>query len=60
VKDSPVNYLVDAGPIIAAFDKSDQWHGWSAAVLLALDEPLHTTERACKKQRPRLDGPHVF
>jgi hypothetical protein len=35
---------VDAGPIAGLFNRKDQWHAWSVAVLTALDEPLATTE----------------
>jgi predicted nucleic acid-binding protein len=44
VKDLRINYLVDAGPVIALANKSDVWHGWSVGVLGALSEPLYTTE----------------
>ena len=44
VKASPINYLVDAGPLIGFLDRDDQWHDWSLRTLAVLDEPLATTE----------------
>ncbi|MDR2675402.1 MAG: PIN domain-containing protein [Opitutaceae bacterium] len=39
-----INYLVDAGPLIALANKSDMWHEWSIATLNILGEPLCTTD----------------
>ena len=47
VKVSPINYLIDAGPLVALLDGSDQWHRWSSDTLTVLAEPrLATTETA--------------
>lgn len=46
VKDSTINYLVDAGPLIGLLDGDDQWHDWSVKALTVLNEPLATTETA--------------
>jgi hypothetical protein len=43
VKASAINYLVDAGPLVAHFDAFDQWHKWAAATIRALGETLHIT-----------------
>jgi len=44
VKVSDINYLADAGPLVALMNKSDQWHGWAAPAIHALGDTLHTTE----------------
>ena len=44
VKASAINYLIDAGPLVALLDRRDQWHRWSASILGVLDEQLLTTE----------------
>jgi predicted nucleic acid-binding protein len=61
VKALAINYLLDAGPLIALLDEGDQWHKWSCPVLEILDEPLYTTEgvvteacHALRKLRPAL------
>jgi predicted nucleic acid-binding protein len=41
-----VSTIVDAGPLIAWFNESDQWHEWSISVLTRRRGPLHTTEIA--------------
>ena len=63
MKASAVNYLVDAGPLIALLDADDRWHSWSVQTLAVLDEPLYTTEtavaEAChhlRKLRPALQA----
>jgi len=62
VKDSAINYLVDAGPLVAYLNKSDQWHVWAGAVMRFLGENLLTTEavlaEVCyllRKHRPAID-----
>lgn len=44
MKASAINYLVDAGPLVALMNKSDQWHGWATPTIRALCDTLHTTE----------------
>jgi uncharacterized protein len=44
VKASEIRYLIDAGPLVGAFSRRDQWHEWSARVVATLDEPVFTTE----------------
>ncbi len=39
-----INYLVDAGPLIALLNRRDQWHDWAVKALEIIDEPLWTTE----------------
>ena len=46
MKASAINYLIDAGPLVALLDRRDQWHAWSLSILGVLDEPLLTTEIA--------------
>lgn len=35
--------LLDTGPLVAAFDRSDQWHEWCLGVFRNVHEPLATT-----------------
>jgi predicted nucleic acid-binding protein len=44
VKVSAINYIVDAGPLIAVLDGSDQWHHWAMPALESLGDALFTTE----------------
>jgi len=44
VKASAIEYLVDAGPLVAHLNESDQWHKWADAVVRVLGESLHTTD----------------
>jgi predicted nucleic acid-binding protein len=44
VKASAINYIVDAGPLIAVLDGSDQWHHWAMPALESLGDALFTTE----------------
>lgn len=47
MKVSGINYLLDAGPLVALLDGSDQWNNWSAATLATLGETrLASTETA--------------
>lgn len=47
MKVSGINYLLDAGPLVALLDGSDQWNAWSTATLTTLGETrLATTETA--------------
>jgi len=46
VKASDIDYLVDAGPLVAHLNESDQWHKWADAVMRVLGESLHTTDAA--------------
>ena len=39
-----VKRIVDAGPLVAWLNASDQWHKWAAAALAQGQGPLHTTE----------------
>jgi predicted nucleic acid-binding protein len=39
-----VRRIVDAGPLVAWLNASDQWHRWSATTLAQGRGPLHTTE----------------
>jgi hypothetical protein len=61
VKDSTVNYLLDAGPLVGLLDADDQWHAWSHQTLTVLEERMATTEtviaEAChllRKLRPAI------
>ncbi len=44
MKASAVRYLLDAGPLVGALSRHDQWHEWCALVIATLDEPVFTTE----------------
>ncbi len=44
VKASRVDYLVDAGPLVGAFWRTDQWHRWSRDTLSAIGARTFTTE----------------
>jgi len=62
VKDSDINYLVDAGPLVAHLDGFDQWHKWGTATIRALGDTLHTSEavlaEVCsllRRHRPAVD-----
>lgn len=44
MKDLAVRYILDAGPIVGALSKRDQWHDWSRQVLGLVDTPAITTE----------------
>jgi predicted nucleic acid-binding protein len=44
VKDSAINYLVDAGPLVALMNQSDKWHHWASSAIRVLGDTLHTTE----------------
>ncbi|MEY4489466.1 MAG: hypothetical protein RIQ79_1974 [Verrucomicrobiota bacterium] len=37
-------YLVDAGPLVAAFLSGDRYHAWSRDAFQSLGAPLYTTE----------------
>jgi len=39
-----VKRIVDAGPLVAWLNASDQWHKWATAALTQGQGPLHTTE----------------
>lgn len=39
-----VRRIVDAGPLVAWLNQSDQWHTWAASALTQGRGPLHTTE----------------
>jgi predicted nucleic acid-binding protein len=38
-----VDTLIDAGPLLAAINRNDQWHAAAAALLRRLDCPFYTT-----------------
>lgn len=46
MKASAINYLVDAGPLVAYLNKSDEHTEWANKVFQTLQEPLGTTETA--------------
>lgn len=56
-----INYLVDAGPLVALLSKDDLYHDWANKTFFVLEETLGTTETAIaeaahllKKRRPAL------
>ena len=62
MKASVIDYLVDAGPLVAHLDSYDQWHKWATSAIRALGETLHTTEAVItevsyllRKYRPAVD-----
>ena len=62
MKDSAFDYLVDAGPLVAYLNKSDQWHVWANAAMRYLGETVITTDAAftevcylLRKQRTVMD-----
>lgn len=61
VKASTINYLVDAGPLVALLNKGDINGSWAKGAFAVIDEPVATTEAAfaeaahlLKKYRPAL------
>ena len=46
MKASEINYLIDAGPLVAFLNARDQWHRWAVQVMAVLDEPVGTSEVA--------------
>lgn len=44
MKDSDVRYLVDTGPLVAAFNRTDAWHEWAESTFLTIAEPFWTSE----------------
>ncbi len=36
--------LIDSGPLVAFYDRKDQWHNWAQEQMSALQPPLITTE----------------
>lgn len=36
--------IIDSGPLVAFYDRKDQWHGWAHEQMSALPPPLTTTE----------------
>lgn len=36
--------LIDSGPLVAFYDRKDQWHNWAQEQMGALQPPLITTE----------------
>lgn len=36
--------LIDSGPLVAFYDRKDQWHNWAQKQMGALQPPLITTE----------------
>lgn len=61
MKASAINYFVDAGPLVALLDKSDEHSGWAQGAFDVINEPVATTETVLaeaahllKKYRPGL------
>lgn len=61
VKASMINYLVDAGPLVALLNKDDINNGWAKGAFAVISEPVATTEAVfaeaahlLKKYRPAL------
>ncbi len=44
MKASAIRYIIDAGPLVGALSRCDQWHARSAGVIATLDEPGFSTE----------------
>ncbi len=44
MKDSDVRYLVDTGPLVAAFNRADAWHTWAEQAFATIDESFWTSE----------------
>ena len=44
MKPLEIEYLVDAGPLVAIFNADDNMHAWSVGALEILGHPLFTTE----------------
>ena len=62
MKDSAFDYLVDAGPLVAHLNESDQWHKWGTSAIRSLGDALLTTDAAftevcylLRKQRAAMD-----
>ena len=36
--------IIDSGPLVAFYDRKDQWHNWAQEQMGALQPPLTTTE----------------
>ena len=44
MRDSDVRYLVDTGPLVAAFNWADEWHAWAEQTFAAIQESFWTSE----------------
>jgi len=59
-----IDYIVDAGPLIAVLDASDLWHRWSVCALETLSDELYTTEavlaEVCHRFRKHRPAIHVL
>ena len=59
-----IDYIVDAGPLIAVLDASDHWHRWAVCALETLTDELHTTEavlaEVCHRFRKHRPAIHVL